>query len=53
MFCFFVKKSSYSIRKQELSIPKVYLNDTGYAEAFLSDYESLLGRLMENTVCLA
>ncbi len=52
MFCFFVKKFSYSIRKQELSIPKIYLNDTGYSEAFLSDSEGLLGRLMENAAYL-
>lgn len=52
MFCFFLKKFSYSLRKSELSIPKVYLNDSGYVEIFLADTKNMLGRLMENAVFL-
>jgi predicted AAA+ superfamily ATPase len=52
MFCFFLKKFSYSMKQTELSIPKIYLNDPGYAEIFLADKEQMLGRLMENVVFL-
>ncbi len=46
---FLLKKYSQSIRKSELSIPKVYLVDTGIAHYLgLRD----IGRLMENVVFL-
>ncbi len=46
---FLLKKYSQSIRKSELSIPKVYLVDTGIAHYLgLRD----IGRLMENVVLL-
>lgn len=53
MFCFFLKKFSFSERTSELSTPKVYLNDVGLINYFLSTRVSEnLGRLMENLVFL-
>jgi predicted AAA+ superfamily ATPase len=50
-FSFFVKKFYFSKRKSDLSIPKVYLNDTGLAKLAVMAGEDM-GRLMENAVFL-
>jgi hypothetical protein len=53
MFSFFLQKFSYSIRESMLSMPKVYVNDTGLVNhVFLLNFEENLGRLMENAVFL-
>ncbi len=50
-FCFFLKRFADSMRSSELSVPKVYLCDTGMAKT-LSGSKDSIGRLMENTVFL-
>ena len=53
MFCFFLKKFSFSERESLLSIPKIYLNDLGLINYSISTrFEKDLGRLMENAVFL-
>jgi len=49
MFSFYLRKFSYSQRTSDLSIPKVYLADTGLA-SFSRRFE--IGRAMENSVYL-
>jgi len=52
-FSFFVRRFSYSYRKSELTIPKVYVNDIGIANNFSSyRFSENIGRLMENLVFL-
>ncbi|MEM4335719.1 MAG: ATP-binding protein [Candidatus Anstonellales archaeon] len=48
-FSFFVRKFSYSKNEHMLSIPKVFLNDSGMASLYGSSSENF-GRLMENVV---
>ncbi|MBI3032328.1 ATP-binding protein [Candidatus Woesearchaeota archaeon] len=50
VFVFFLEKFSYSYRKKEFSINKVYLNDTGYAKLIESSDNK--GSKMENAVYL-
>ncbi|MCD6209128.1 MAG: ATP-binding protein [Thermoproteales archaeon] len=52
-FCFSLKKFAFSERKSELSIPKVYLSDTGIANYLLkTKISENIGQLMENVVFL-
>ncbi len=51
-FSFFLKKFSYSLRKTELSIPKVFINDTGLINFSSISSSEDLGRIMENAVFL-
>lgn len=52
-FAFFVKKFSYSAKDVELSIPKVFINDTGLTNFSVSPvFSTNFGRLMENAVFL-
>jgi len=52
-FCFSLKKFSFSERESELSIPKVYLSDTGIINYLLeTKFSENLGKLMENVVFL-
>ncbi len=48
---FFVRKISASAKIKELSIPKVYLVDTGFAN-LVSGFSENIGRIMENAVLL-
>lgn len=50
MSIFLLKKFSYSLRTSELSIPKVYPVDAGFARIF--SFTPDIGRLMELTVLL-
>ncbi len=53
LFCFFLRKFSFSERESMLSIPKVYINDTGLINYSISTkFEEDIGRLMENAVFL-
>lgn len=52
MFCFLLYKFNFSPRKAMLSIPKIYLNDTGLINSKLSNFEENIGKLMENLVFL-
>jgi len=52
MFCFFLRKFSFSPRRVMLSIPKIYFNDTGLVSSMLTDFEENVGKLMENLVFL-
>ncbi len=51
-FVFFAKKFSYSLKDSELSVPKVFINDTGLINSAVSNFSMNLGRLMENAVFL-
>jgi len=52
-FSFFLKRFHFSARKSQLSIPKVYINDTGLANSVLGvRFEQELGRIAENCVFL-
>lgn len=51
-FCFTLKKFDFSTRRSEVSIPKVYLNDTGLVNYLTPNAEDKIGRLMENVVLL-
>ena len=51
-FSFFLKKFSYSMKKTELSIPKVFINDTGLVNFSSMNFSENLGKIMENTVFL-
>jgi len=51
-FCFTLKRFDFSPRRSELSIPKVYLNDTGLINHLIPDAHKQTGRLMENVVFL-
>ena len=49
IFSFLLPKFSYSIRESMLSIPKIYINDTGLINhTLLLKFEENIGRLMEN-----
>ena len=50
-FVFYLKKFDYSIKKSEVSLPKVYLNDVGLLNAF-STFSKDFGRIYENIVFL-
>jgi|GEM_PF-4021299 len=53
LFCFFLKKFSFSERESLLSMPKVYINDSGLVNYTISTkFEEDIGRLMENAVFL-
>lgn len=53
LFCFFLKKFSFSERESMVSIPKVYMNDTGLINHVISTrLTEDLGKLMENAVFL-
>ncbi len=53
LFCFFLKKFSFSERETMLSIPKIYMNDTGLINYTISTkLEEDMGKLMENSVFL-
>lgn len=51
-FSFFLKKFSYSMKKSELSIPKVFINDSGLVNFSSITLSENLGRIMENTIFL-
>lgn len=51
-FSFFLKKFSYSSRKRNLSIPKVYINDVGIINSSIPSSSNNVGRIMENIVFL-
>lgn len=51
-FVFFLKKFSYSVKETELSIPKIYINDTGLLNSTGLRFSENIGRLMENVVYL-
>ncbi len=52
-FSFFLRKFDYSLKRSELSTPKVYLNDTGLVVSLLKlGFGENIGRIMENTVFL-
>ena len=51
-FSFFLKKFSYSIKKTELSIPKVFINDTGLVNFSSMNFSENFGKIMENAVFL-
>lgn len=51
-FSFFLKKFSYSMKETELSIPKVFINDTGLVNYVLTAFSENIGNLMENSVFL-
>ncbi|HMF32295.1 MAG TPA: ATP-binding protein [Candidatus Lokiarchaeia archaeon] len=49
LFLFPIRKFEYSLTKENLSIPKIYLNDVGFLKLYnIEDF----GRKFENTVCL-
>ncbi|MBO3833327.1 MAG: ATP-binding protein, partial [Candidatus Brockarchaeota archaeon] len=52
MFCFFLRKFSFSPRKTMLSMPKIFFNDTGLVANALMGFEENIGKLMENLVFL-
>ena len=49
-FIFFLKRFSYSERKKEFGINKIYLNDTSFSK--LIEFSKEIGKKMENTVFL-
>ena len=51
-FSFFLRKFSYSMKKTELSIPKVFINDTGLVGFSSMNFSENLGKIMENAVFL-
>lgn len=51
-FAFFLKKFSYSAKDAELSIPKVFVNDSGLVNSVILNFSEKFGRLMENSVFL-
>ncbi len=51
-FVFFNRKFSYSLKESELSIPKVFINDTGLVNFSVPGFSENMGRLMENAVFL-
>jgi len=51
-FSFFHKKFSHSQKSIELSVPKVYVNDTGLVNFSLPKSSENIGRLIENCVFL-
>lgn len=51
-FAFFVRKFSYSAKDVELSIPKVYINDTGLINSITLNFSENFGQLIENVVFL-
>jgi len=53
MFCFFLRKFSFSEKESLLSIPKVFLNDPGIANyGRPAKFDEEVGKLMENVVFL-
>ncbi len=51
MFCFLLRKFSFSERESVLSIPKVYMNDTGLINYTVSTkFGEDIGKIMENAV---
>lgn len=52
MFCFFLRRYSFSPRKTMLFMPKVFFDDTGLVANALMEFEENIGRLMENLVFL-
>ncbi len=52
-FSFHLRKFDYSLKKSELSTPKIYLNDTGLVNSLLKLRPSEnIGKIMENTAFL-
>lgn len=51
-FSFSLKKFSYSTKTSELSISKVFINDTGMINSVLMNFSENIGKLMENQVFL-
>ena len=51
-FSFFLKKFSYSMKKTELSIPKIFINDAGLVNFYSMNFSENLGKIMENAVFL-
>ena len=52
MFSFLLHKFSFSTRKTMLSIPKIYLNDTGLINHTFLNFSENIGQLIENAVFL-
>lgn len=51
-FCFTLEKFSYSKKTSKLSLPKIYINDTGLINSLSTKYSENIGKLMENQVFL-
>ena len=51
-FSFLLRKFDWSMKKVELSVPKIYVNDTGIAFNSGHSFSENTGRLMENLVFL-
>ncbi len=51
-FSFLLRKFDWSMKKAELSVPKIYVNDTGIAFNSDHSFSENIGRLMENLVFL-
>lgn len=51
-FSFSLSKFSYSMKSSELSLPRVFINDTGLINLVLLDFSENIGNLMENAVFL-
>ena len=51
LFSFFLRKFHFSYKKSLLSIPKIYINDTGLASSIIR-FSSDIGKFMENLVFL-
>lgn len=51
-FSFFLRKFSYSMKKTWLSIPKIFINDTGLINFSFMNFSENLGKIMENAVFL-
>jgi len=51
-FSFFLRKFSYSMKNIELSIPKVFINDTGLINFSSISFSENIGKIMENAVFL-
>ncbi|NIA04232.1 MAG: AAA family ATPase [Nitrospiraceae bacterium] len=49
-FVFLMKRFSYKLKDSELSIPKVYFNDTGLINFLSFDFSEDYGKLIENVV---
>src|SRR3989344_47975 len=51
-FSFFLKKFSYSMKRTELSIPKIFINDAGLVNFSSMNFSENLGKIIENAVFL-
>ena len=51
-FSFLLKKFSYSMKKTDLSIPKIFINDMGLVNFSSMNFSENLGKIMENAVFL-